>query len=128
MFGFFLDPSLTTPARQIQVAATAAGQLTPVCIYFGSRRADALIQTATGEDILLFASGSAGGYEAGHFRLGLSEPELAAAAFGAALPVGAALSGGPENALRIWIELAASDQSAGLYTGIDLMTTEVIVS
>lgn len=128
MFGFFLDPSLTTPAQRIQIAATAEGQPKPVCIYFGSRSADALMQAATGEDILLFASGSADGYEAGHFRLALSEPELAVAAFGAALPIGAVLAGGPANALRILIELIESDQSAGLYMGIDLMTTEVIVS
>lgn len=131
MFGFYLDPACTTPAKRLVLVSLTKGLpglIASAVVYLGSPIKEERVVAADGGDIFLAAQSSAGDLLAGHLLLATSEAGLMSAVPGQALSVGQSLLGGSKNSIQIWFGISAEQIEAGEYEGLGLVSSEVIVA
>lgn len=128
MFGFYLDPALTTLAVELSIAADedlAEPKFAAAVVYFGSPCKGDVLRAADAGDVMIFTDGSLD-FPSNAFRLARSAFDLESAAPGAPLIIGRMLTGGHDSAVPVWIGLASRGLPSGMYRGVRLVTSEVV--
>lgn len=120
MFGFFSDPALTTPARELFVVQPMEG-LAPVdtVVYFGSHEADPPAAGPSGP-LAFTVVASADGAPVTDISLARTQAELDTAAHGASLVVSGPIQAGLDTAIAIWIRVADQGGDVGIKRNLSI--------